>query len=165
MAKDRLSRLQKFILFLLSVEARGNGKEPSIQDMMPHSVIWLKGCAMTMLDLDLKKPTKCKTTASMDVVMSRAIWGLEAKGLVICFMNADKKFLKAMVETGKLNKEKEKFIRYALKTGGPNFTMPFPIARNFGLKAKLVQITEEGEKRYLMLSKIQKKPNIKKKGR
>lgn len=165
MAKDRLSRLQEFILLLLSVEARGNGKEPSIQDMIPHSVTWLKECAMTMLDLDLKKPTKCKTSTSMDVVMSRAIWGLESKGLVICFMNADKEFLKTMVETVKLNKEKEKFIRYALKTGGPNFTMPFPIARNCGLKAKLVQITEEGEKRCLMLRKKQKKPNIKKKWR
>lgn len=49
---------------------------------MPHSVIWLKECAMTMLDLDLKKPTKCKTTASMDVVVSRAIWGLEAKVII-----------------------------------------------------------------------------------
>lgn len=133
MTKERLSRLQKFILLLLS-----DKKEK------PHSVIWLKDCALKMFYLDQKKPTKCKGRASRDVVFSRSIWGLNKKGLIYVFALADKKMMRKAVESGKLRKKREQDIRTLIKIVDESFRYPYPIVKSIGFKARLVQITPKG---------------------
>jgi len=152
MAEERLSRLQKHILFLLFDCWEGRAVTiKAIKDMCRT-----KG-------LDMKHIMESTDSAVIDVTLSRTLWNMQEKGLVMIYgtdsMAVAKKIL---AETE--DEEMRKFIRYYMAKPLQEGRIHYPITKGLNKKASMVQIAEEGITTALMLRNKRKNLNNKEGG-
>jgi len=150
MAKERLSRLQKHILFLLL--DCWNGKAVTIKAV--KDMCRTKG-------LDMRRIMKSTDSAVIDVTLSRALWNMQEKGLVTIY-GTDSMAVARKILAETEDEEQKKFISYYMARPQQEGKIHYPITKDLNKKASMVQIAEEGITTALMLRNKRKNLNNKK---